>query len=57
MVHPLASQCGFFLISDPAITICTIPPHSVHCIVLYCIVLEMAIHKLHNMISMISKTG
>ncbi len=49
MVHPLASQCGFFLISDPAITIGAIPPHSVQCIVL-----EMAIHKLHNGMS---KTG
>ncbi len=37
MVHPIASQCGFFLISDPAITIGATPPHSVQCIVLYCI--------------------
>ncbi len=47
MVHPLASQCGFyfcfflFFISDPAITIGAIPPHIVNCIVivivLYCI--------------------
>ncbi len=35
MVHALVSQCGFFLISHPAITIGVIPPHSVHCIVLY----------------------
>ncbi len=52
MVHRLASRCGFFFLSQTQPSQ-YVPPflHTVF------IVLEMAIHKLHNVTSRTSKTG